>query len=635
MWNDNETEIDLLGFDYLVDSLEILLTEEDLLPLTVGVLGDWGSGKSSLMALAKARLDAVHSDTREGGDGEEAPPAPSPFITIAFSPWRFEDYTQVKLALIDAVLDAVDRRIADMVDDSEPKQNMAKVKKYFRPIRRFKSLIAPATSGGLMLASGAAGVPLPGEAVALVSQGAAALAGPPAADDDGAGAEPELMESIAQFHLAFEDLLASIKDVQAVVVFIDDMDRCEERAIIDTFETIRLFLNAQKTAYVLGLNEQVIVSALEARYPNRTAADDSRAQQYLEKMIQASVSIPALSEPEVRAYVSLLFASKHLDKEPLQRLIGTADALRANNPTGESMNSGLARDVLGDDLPAALENDLTVADLVGGPLATGLRGNPRQVKRFLNTLQLRLRLAEKRAIPLDPQILAKLMVLEEVAFAGFEQLFIWQNDHNGMPPHIEVGEAVAKGASVPKSDPKVKQEATDWASQPKVHAWLKADPSLVGVSIGPYFTFSRDRLKASIKATELTPSQQILLAELQCKTSAIRQAAVVRAAGDLVADLPPVAAVLLEQLPSALGSAGSRSLIEIASKHSGTAEAVLDELRKIPITNVTSNFVLLLGANFPEDARYHEIAATWKGTPKLNLQAAKALTVYLEKSGKG
>jgi KAP family P-loop domain len=56
MWADNETTIDLLGSDYLVDSLLVVLTETRLLPVTVGISGDWGSGKTSLMGMAAEAL---------------------------------------------------------------------------------------------------------------------------------------------------------------------------------------------------------------------------------------------------------------------------------------------------------------------------------------------------------------------------------------------------------------------------------------------------------------------------------------------------------------------------------------------------------------------------------------------------
>src|SRR6266536_4919147 len=91
MWPDNETDVDLLGFDILADGLIVALTEPRLLPLTVGVLGDWGSGKSSLMGLACAELKA------EAAAGTR-------YVCVRFSPWQYEDYDDVKVALMAAVL---------------------------------------------------------------------------------------------------------------------------------------------------------------------------------------------------------------------------------------------------------------------------------------------------------------------------------------------------------------------------------------------------------------------------------------------------------------------------------------------------------------------------------------------------
>jgi KAP family P-loop domain len=87
VWSDNETNIDLLGFDYLVDALELVLTDPGMLPVTIGVVGDWGSGKSSVLQMAESRLRATPE-----------------VITVSFSPWRFEGYDDMKAALMSAVI---------------------------------------------------------------------------------------------------------------------------------------------------------------------------------------------------------------------------------------------------------------------------------------------------------------------------------------------------------------------------------------------------------------------------------------------------------------------------------------------------------------------------------------------------
>jgi hypothetical protein len=44
MWSDNETTEDYLGFKVHADLLLDVINDETLLPITIGVFGDWGSG---------------------------------------------------------------------------------------------------------------------------------------------------------------------------------------------------------------------------------------------------------------------------------------------------------------------------------------------------------------------------------------------------------------------------------------------------------------------------------------------------------------------------------------------------------------------------------------------------------------
>jgi hypothetical protein len=66
MWRDTETADDLLGFQVHADLLRAVVTNPKMLPVTIGVFGDWGGGKTSIMKMLERDLqpESVPTESR-------------------------------------------------------------------------------------------------------------------------------------------------------------------------------------------------------------------------------------------------------------------------------------------------------------------------------------------------------------------------------------------------------------------------------------------------------------------------------------------------------------------------------------------------------------------------------------------
>ncbi len=598
MWPDNETRIDLLGFDFLVDELLVILRDRRLLPVTVGVAGDWGSGKTSLICMTEAALNRDPN-----------------FLTLSFSPWRFEDYEDVKTALMAATIGALQER------SRADEKFHEKAKKRLGGLVRRVNLFGAATAVGRasLLAHGA---DLPPEIHALA--GTQLLK--PEPDDDNEQEVPDRLHSIAEFRTEFAALMDDLgDDLQALVVFIDDLDRCLPDTIVNTFEAIRLFLHVPKTAYVIAADQRIVQAAIESRYPANREGDETLGVDYLEKIIQISVNIPPLAEPEAETYINLLLAELHLDGEPLERIRTAAHEQRRNAHLTVAMNWGIARDVL-DPSPVELEADFSLANQIAPVLARGLRGNPRQLKRFLNILTVRRRAAEARAVALDAAVLAKLMILEQLYLKDFAQLFEWQIEQDGKPIELKQAEALARAGGRPPKD--VNEAATNWATQPHMTPWLRLEPPLADVVLSPYFYFSRDRLSPAAPAARLAGALQELLGRLEHAVAATRRTAVHEAAALAAGDVVQIFDVLV-----ARGSRDPRghaldSALELAARKRELAGRLAEALDALPESSVPVQLpAKLVAAIDPRPPELSAVLERWRtaGPRELKRAAAAAL----------
>ncbi|WP_206499068.1 P-loop NTPase fold protein [Rhodococcus sp. KRD175] len=609
MWADNETNLDLLGFDFLVDGLVVALTEPRLLPLTIGVLGDWGSGKSSLMRIAAQELDDIRPEI-DSSDEE----LPSPYLTVHFSPWQYEDHDDVKIALMTTVLDEIAKRVPDAAEQlGRLRSIVAGLRRWGRRLGRAGSAAAPTVVPILLQAASPDMDPGMAENVTALAGVVATQAGSLLHEpgEDASGKNPNSSTprgDVDAFRQEFAELVQAIPQCAAVVVFIDDLDRCLPETVVDTFEAIRLFLNTPKTAYVLALNQNVVESAIDSRYPELKKADGAGiGRDYLEKMLQLKIAIPPLSEPEAETYINLLFADLHLPPDDFAGVLDKAAKLRRTNGMEVAFNIGIAGTVLAD-IPEDLVADLKWAGDISPILGASLRGNPRQLKRFLNNLLLKYRSAQRRRVELKLPILAKLMVLEDQYNTDFQKLFDWEMAAGGACTEIGVAEARARGArenaestttQPADNEPKVgrrspAKQPTDgregelhaWADKAHIADWLTADPPLAGTDLRSYFTYSRDKLSYGVSASRLVPHLQRLLTDIQSEIEVHRRDHYAAVNALDAGERMQLIEALLARVQRAPSSVATTAALELAEKNADIVTAVCEALLRLPPTSI-------------------------------------------------
>ena len=139
------------------------------------------------------------------------------------------------------------------------------------------------------------------------------------------------------------------------------------------------------------------------------------ARNYLEKLVQVPFRIPALGIQETRTYVTLLLIESLMGEEHrgFQELLSKAKAV-LNKPW---LGVGLGQpdvEAVDPERKPELGVMYVLAQQIGPILAEGSKGNPRQIKRFLNSLMIRQAIAEDRGFGdmINRAVLAKLMLAE-------------------------------------------------------------------------------------------------------------------------------------------------------------------------------------------------------------------------------
>lgn len=589
LWSDEPSATDLLSFDAIADTVVDALFDGELDPVALGLEGAWGSGKTTVLHLIESRI------ATENVDGQVV-------VVVRSNPWQYDPAVGAKESLIAEILGALSAEF----DASDPvgSAGLTALKALVKRVNWSKAVkMAARTALTLQL---------------------------PSLDDvfDLVSDDPESLDSpkgMASFKEEFQKLLAdpALAHVSRVVVLVDDLDRCLPPTVVETLETIRLFLSVPGMCFVVAADEARVAEAIRMHLGTPLVGDgrESVASLYLHKIVQTTVPVPALSAFDTRAYLFLLLAKQECGSDD-----AFAELVRA---CGELRVAAGSLDDL--ELPAdgSLRSAMQSAARLTPILYEKLQANPRRIKRFMNDLNVRQSIADRRGIALSPDAVAKLMVLERTLPTDFDTLLGWLSAGVLRPRLERLSEVAESGAAADRGDADDGEGVDEESFSATMIRWAKLPPALDAAAAGGYLTLAA-AFHGRLLVDEGLPEQLRDIAAALASRSQIEREAVSQ---DELQALPlGDVSVLLDHLGRRLQDepgvqfAAVNAIITLARLHPAVQQEALVALARLRATDVNASTVMLFRSI---EAQYVDVLEGWRVVGADDTDTSKALTSLL------
>lgn len=395
------------------------------MPISIGVFGNWGAGKSTILELTKNALEKEEQE----------------YIQVHFDAWTFQGYDDAKAALLETIASELEKK-------AEGNKNLVdKAKEFSGRVDKIR-LMGLIMDGGSALA----GFPTFGVFQKLLGD-----ANSNSEDQEELGFEdiksvsdetgklvkkgvgivkPKKKFSppaeIREFRKAYSSLLEGFN--KPLVVYVDNLDRCSPMNAISTLEAIRLFLFLPNTAFVIAADEDMIRLAIPHFHKG---ASQRHQTDYLDKLIQIPVHVPKPGAAEVRAYLMMLIVQdQKIPEVEFEKIrLRLEESLRLSwKQAPITVDELLSECTFGN--VAKLRNELKVAEQLSPILAesSNISGNPRIVKRLLNQVRMRRKTALRRGMQLDEKMITKLVIFERcMGIQATNKLYELIDKGNGKP----------------------------------------------------------------------------------------------------------------------------------------------------------------------------------------------------------
>ena len=514
MWNDIETSTDYLHFSVVSQAVADMIVESGKSPISIGVSGSWGSGKPSMVKMIGQEL----KKRDEKGTS---------YIFLEFNAWLYQGYDDARTAL----LQSVQKKLSSEMEKRKiPEGDGAweKLKKFTKRINWFQvsKLALPLLAGFIP------GVNAVGAIGGLVTAISSSIDNKEETEKNSEAVNsalekltPEVKElltseatkpateQIEGLRREFQELLEKL-DVK-LVVLVDDLDRCLPETAVSTLEAMRLLLFVDRTAFIIAADEQMLRNGVKAHFGD-VELTEGLITSYSDKLIQVPITVPHLGVAEIKVYIVLLYIESDIRKNNLDEKILLEAQKKLNDVLSHTWETSATKETIEKALNAVelegLSTYISMADQLAGILATAdnIKGNPRLIKRFMNSLEIRKKVATFNGITVDPGLLIKMLLFERCASAGaFDYLSqeVLKNE-DGKPGFIKTLEdSMATGNEYNAPD-------ANWETD-FIKKWLSLSPALGETDLRPLIYLSKDRSMPFAAYDELSPEGKKILEALK------------------------------------------------------------------------------------------------------------------------
>jgi predicted KAP-like P-loop ATPase len=248
-------------------------------PITVGIQGEWGSGKTSL-------INSIFHHFKNHPNVKQ----------IEVNAWEYSLLSAPEEALVKIV----GKIITDLVEE-DPKNEL---------VKNLKKRAAIIFRGALRVS-------------------AHAVLGSDAAEATDALLDPESPD-IRQLREDLEKVIDEMaksgsNPYDRIIIYVDDLDRIEPKNAVAILELLKNFFSVKRCVFILAIDYDVVVKGLEDKFGKPTLENEWEFRAFFDKIIQLPFQMP-MDDYSIAKYVnSLLFEvgfveDKGLDEEKITEI---------------------------------------------------------------------------------------------------------------------------------------------------------------------------------------------------------------------------------------------------------------------------------------------------------------------------